>query len=700
MRVFHLVKGLGRGGAETLLARTASTQPLTARRNAYGYFLPWKDALVQEIREQGCVVKCFSAKNPGEMLLRLPELILFLKSWRPDIIHGHLPLAGVMARLAGKALGVPVVYTEHNLQERYHPITRFANRLTWGMQQRVVAVSGEVSESIARSLSEKPLVEIILNGVDCGKFCPNPQLRSRARAELGLTEDDFLVGSVAVFRKQKRLDLWLDVARRLAAELPAMKYALVGDGPERPLVDRLVAEYGLQSRIRLPGLQADVQPYYAAMDAFFMSSDFEGLPVALLEAMASGVPAVVTQAGGIGEVITNSSVGLLAPIGDVGSLATYLRTLYSDRAAARAMGRIGRKRVQDSFSLTMMSLQLEELYAEAAGLKTVAFRPTELEGYRFERDIRVCEAVELIRLALGKGSERSPRTQEFFQWKHENNPFGVSYSLGARDLKDGRLAGLRLFQRWQLASDRDRFSAVRGVDTSTHPQHQRRGVFTALTRNALADLAEEGVALVFNTPNKQSLPGYLKMGWELVARVPVKAKFLSGGSGPASFAGQTLEELVRHHQATSIESLVRASRLPGRLQIDKSLEYLRWRYARHPAMSYRFAAQTQAGQVTCLIVWCETERNRLREFVLCELFAESVDEATTLLREALRAGRCHYAVSAFLNHPKAEAILQQLGFRNMPLKSIALAVNPLTAEGKQAVNEEKWVFSTGDLQVF
>ena len=147
-----------------------------------------------------------------------------------------------MARLAGRILRVPVVYTEHNLQERYHTLTRLANRLTWTLQARAIAVSAEVQNSISRSLPPSTSSQIILNGVDCGRFAPDPALREKTRDHLGVGNSDFVIGTVAVFRKQKRLDLWLDVARRLAAGNPNLQFVLVGDGPEKPLVEKLVRE--------------------------------------------------------------------------------------------------------------------------------------------------------------------------------------------------------------------------------------------------------------------------------------------------------------------------------------------------------------------------------------------------------------------------------------------------------------------------
>lgn len=367
LRVFHLIKSLGRGGAEMLLTDGPRLSDPAEFQYGFGYFLPHKDALVPELTRLFGEVRCFPAKGAPGMLAQVPRVAAHLRAWRADVVHCHLPLAGVVGRLAGRIAGVPVVYTEHNALERYHRATRIAARATWRLQKRVIAVSSDVSNSIHRGLGKDVPVQVILNGVSVDRFVRSDFPREEVRRTLGIAPDSVLVGSVAVFRVQKRLDLWLQVAQQVIAAHPTARFVLVGDGPERAMVERRIAELGLTGRVLLPGLQADVRPYLAAMDAYLMTSDFEGIPIALLEAMAMELPPVLTDAGGIPEMVQTGTNGFVLPRGDVAGLARELENLIAGGNELRKRyGHAARERVTQSFSTRRMVDELEQVYRDAA----------------------------------------------------------------------------------------------------------------------------------------------------------------------------------------------------------------------------------------------------------------------------------------------------------------------------------------------
>jgi len=364
LRVFHLIKSLGRGGAETLLSQGLACAHRDEFEFAYGYFLPWKKALVPELEEQGAEVRCFDGQSSPEVLAKVPQVALHLRRWKADVVHCHLPISGVCGRLAGQLARVPVIYTEHNLQERYQLATRQLNLKTWRLQKKVIAVSEEVAASARQHAGDKVPIEVVPNGVDLARFTPSAVRRAETRRALGIDAEAYVIGTCAVFRTQKRLDLWLEVAKAVSADFPTARFVLVGDGPLRPEVEEAIARLGLVEKVILPGLKGDVRGYLDAMDVFLMSSEFEGLPVAMLEAMAMETAIVATSVGGIPEVLVEESGGICVPSGDVRGLADALRLLGRAAPHRQQLGKRGRQRVEEAFSMERMQGRLEAIYRE------------------------------------------------------------------------------------------------------------------------------------------------------------------------------------------------------------------------------------------------------------------------------------------------------------------------------------------------
>ena len=359
LNVAHVIKGLGRGGAETLITLCARSG---RSGNTYSavYFVPWKDALVDDLANSGVTCHCLEARSAPALLARVPSLARWLKREQIDVVHAHLPLSGVAARLACRLASIPLVYTEHNLQERYHPLTRKANLLTWRLQSSVVAVSLEVARSIEAHAGHSVAVDTVLNGIDASSLDCDPSLGRAVRRRLRIPERAKILGTVAVFRPQKRLDLWLDVAHRLAASDRELHFMLVGDGPLRAELEQRARELSLPN-VHFLGLQADVRPYLSAMDVFLMTSEFEGLPLALLEAMACRRAVVATQVGGIAEVAQDDAV-LLTPFADIDAQTHACAHLLADDARRSLLGDNARELVLERYSVERMAEELEHIY--------------------------------------------------------------------------------------------------------------------------------------------------------------------------------------------------------------------------------------------------------------------------------------------------------------------------------------------------
>lgn len=368
----------------------------------YGYFLPWKDQMVPYIKQQGAQVICFEANNNLKMLLKVNEICEYVRLHNIDVIHSHLPWAGVVARLVGKRTGIPVVYTEHNKWERYHKATFWLNKITFKWQNVAIAVSGDVEESIRSNAGlaftpliieapqpkvsktlisnssavaeieklklnlERKFLTTVLNGVNTQFFKKEPTEGVRIRQELGIPESAPVVGTVAVFRFQKRLDVWLEIAAAILKALPDAHFLLIGDGPLRGEIEKKRAELGLEKRVHMLGLQTEVKPFFSAMDVYMMSSIFEGLPIALLEAMSCSCAIVSTEAGGIKEVIEHGKSGYTCSVDEPLALATYAVELVTDKQKLEFISAGARKRVEDNFSILKMVEKLEQIYEALA----------------------------------------------------------------------------------------------------------------------------------------------------------------------------------------------------------------------------------------------------------------------------------------------------------------------------------------------
>lgn len=362
VKVLHIIKSLGRGGAETLLQEVLLEHDAENFEFHFIYFLPWKNQMVAGIESNGGKVTLMHARNNIQIMRKLSEVIDYIRKHQINLVHAHLPWAGFLARLIHRRINIPLIYTEHNIQQRYHWVTRTLNRLTFGWQTAVVAVSDEVARSIQATINPKIPVVTILNGVDTNSFRFDQSERMRIRQDLGIAEDEVLVGVIAVFRFQKRLKEWIDVFKAAHVRNPKLRGIILGDGPLKAEIQAHLKESGMQDFIQMPGLVTPVKPYLSAMDLFMMTSSFEGLPIALLEAMSMECAVISTNAGGIRQVIRNGEDGITVEVESYARLGTIIPELLYEAKNWLHYRKKARQRVEDAFSLKKMVRETEELY--------------------------------------------------------------------------------------------------------------------------------------------------------------------------------------------------------------------------------------------------------------------------------------------------------------------------------------------------
>ncbi|CAN5619486.1 hypothetical protein BH20ACT2_BH20ACT2_08680 [soil metagenome] len=321
------------------------------------------------------------------------------------------------------------------------------------------------------------------------------------------------------------------------------------------------------------------------------------------------------------------------------------------------------------------------------------------------------EVLELLQGSLG-GGPFGRRTVRFFRWKHRDNPFGTSPAYVAE--AGGTIVGFRTFLRWRWRTAAGVHEAVRAVDTATHPGHRGAGIFTRLTVEAVESLRQADLDLIFNTPNTQSRPGYLKMGWTQVGTVPVAIRAVRPvrfAAGLARLGAPPSDEPVPCELETAAgvladtgavtELLARTVAPDDRLSTDRTAAYLRWRYADAPDLDYRVAVATQGRRLTGLALGRPRRRGLLGEFTLDELLVETGDVSTAraLLRAVAGSGCDH--VAAITGHdPDLRAAWRAAGFLTFPGKGMILTARPLRAMPADPRSLSSWRLSLGDLELF
>jgi glycosyltransferase involved in cell wall biosynthesis len=363
VRVLWLTKGLGLGGAERLLALTAAKLDAQRFDVEVAYVLPWKDALVPEL-EQHITVRCLDGRSTLDPRWML-QLRRLLRERRFDIVHTHSPVPAAAARLLAGA-STPLVHTEHNVWDRYRWPTYAVNAATYGRNDAVFAVSDGVAASIRRprwTTSTYPAVETLLHGVDPMNVPRGVRARAAARTSLGIAASTPVIGTVANFTPKKDHDGLFEALEFIRRTVPDVVHVLIGSGPLEADLRASVEQRGLHDHVRFLGSRDDVPDLLPAFDVFVLGSLYEGLPIAMLEAMAAEVACVVTSVGGIPEVIEDRVEGWLVPAAEPAALAEAVTSVLGDAGLRATMAAAGRDRVETAFSIDRAVRRTEALYS-------------------------------------------------------------------------------------------------------------------------------------------------------------------------------------------------------------------------------------------------------------------------------------------------------------------------------------------------
>jgi len=356
MRIAHVLSSFELGGQERValdLARAQREQGhwVAALSLAEGGALR-RDFVAAEI-----AIRELGAQSGFEPSL-VPRLARVLSSDGIEVVHTHNPRALVYGAPAGKLAGAVVVHSKHGVNP--DPLRRRVLRRGAALcVDAYVAVTSSLAR-LARAAHEcdPERIEVVPNGIQLSAFGPDAAAREQIRRELGIPSDAWVIGTVGRLAPEKDHALLLRASEGLRRA--GVHLLVVGEGPERP---RLEGEL----LVHLPGMRSDVPSWLAAFDVFALSSRSEGLPLALLEAMATELPVVATRVGGVADLVEEGVTGLLVPAGDAPRLGAALAELSADRARARRMGRAGDARVRERHSAEEMAASYLRLYQRLLG---------------------------------------------------------------------------------------------------------------------------------------------------------------------------------------------------------------------------------------------------------------------------------------------------------------------------------------------
>ncbi|MDW8130620.1 MAG: glycosyltransferase [Bryobacterales bacterium] len=354
LAIHHVLDTLAVGGAEVLVSALARAQKKAGHEVAV-HCIAGAGPLAADLERAAIPVRIHARPRRALTLVRL---FLDFRGGRPDVVHCHNIAPTVLGALAATLARVPcIVATRHGTATR-NP--RFERKfwLAARLCHRVVAVSRSAAERLAvAAWARADKLVLIPNGA------PAPAPPPPGTSPAGRT-DAFTLISVGRLHRVKDYPTLLRAVAPAAVELPALRLLVLGDGPERERLESLANALGLAGHVRFLGVQRDVGRWLASADAFVLASISEGLPLALIEALAAGLPAIVTDVGGMPEVVRCCGSGIVVPPAQPEALAGAIVALARDPARLRSLSEAARRCYAAHFTLDRMVADYFRLYLD------------------------------------------------------------------------------------------------------------------------------------------------------------------------------------------------------------------------------------------------------------------------------------------------------------------------------------------------
>jgi glycosyltransferase involved in cell wall biosynthesis len=311
--------------------------------------------LEKEVKEKGLKVY-FLNKHSGLDLRMIPQLYRVLRAFHPDVVHTHRYVLRYTL-LPALFCRVPIkIHTVHNVaQNEVDRIGKLVHWIAFRLGDVVpVSISQEVANTVRAVYGQDIYTPIIYNGIPTKRFI--------SCIKQDETKKNVVLLHVGRFAPQKNHLLLIEAFALAVKEYPAMQLWLVGDGPLRPVVEKTIVEMGLEEKVLFLGIRDDVPKLLRASDIFVLSSDYEGVPLAVLEAMTDGKPVIATGVGRVSELIEDGVSGILVPPRNPEMLAKGILQLAKDTELRHLMGQAAQKRALEHFDISRTAREYEALY--------------------------------------------------------------------------------------------------------------------------------------------------------------------------------------------------------------------------------------------------------------------------------------------------------------------------------------------------
>lgn len=361
INILYLFVTLPIGGAEEHLLTVLKNLDLT-QYNPTVCCIREKGVIGEEIENRGIAIISLNRKSKSWDFRIIMDILRIIQTKNIHLIHTHLYHANMYGRIAALISKIPAVVTEHNVYPMYKFKRRIINWLLAKKTNKIIAVSNMVKDYIvSRDWIAPSGVEVVYNGIDIAAFDSSIG-KKEARERLGLDKDTPLIGIVARLSRQKGHVYLFRAMAMIREEVPDARLIVVGSGPLEQSLKEEVSMLGIDSAVSFLGARRDVPVILKAMDLFVLPSMWEGFPVALLEAMASGLPVVAASVGGVGEVVKDGETGFLVQPKDEESLGRRIISLLEDEEKSLEFGANGKRLVEGKFSSVSMVKHLEYIY--------------------------------------------------------------------------------------------------------------------------------------------------------------------------------------------------------------------------------------------------------------------------------------------------------------------------------------------------